>query len=78
MYVETTMECFCRSQWCEGDVKYQVGVIIVICVYAIVVYLRSTIYYPFYDNYVYLSMSSSSIIIFDFIYKLLFGLVTNL
>lgn len=78
IYVQTTMQCFSRSQWCGGDIKYQAVAIIVICLYTVVVYLRSIIYYPFYDNYVYLSMASSSIIIFDFVYKLLFGLVTNL
>lgn len=78
VYVETTMECFERSAWCEGDIKHEVGAIIILCLYASTIYLRSTLYYPFYDNYNYLSMSSSSIILFDFAYKLLFGIITNL
>ena len=71
------MQCFEQSKWCQSDVKYQAGAIIVLCLYAVIVYFRSSLYYPFYDNYIYISMSSSSIVLFDFVYKLLFGLITN-
>ncbi len=78
VFVETTTECFSQTQWCQDDVKYQAGSVIVMCLYGVVIYFRSTLYYPFYENFIYISMSSSSIILFDFVYKLLLGLITNL
>lgn len=78
LFVETTLQCFEQSQWCKQDVKYQAGAIIVLFLYAVVVSLRSSLYYPFYDNFIYISMSSSSIVLFDFAYKLLLGVLTNL
>jgi hypothetical protein len=78
IFVETTLQCFEQSKWCASDVKYQVGAMIVLIVYAIIIYLRSSLYYPFYDNFIYISMSSSSIVLFDFAYKLLLGISTNL
>jgi hypothetical protein len=78
LFVETTMECFEGSKWCENDIKYQTGAILILIVYALIVWIRSQFYYPFYDNFNYISMSSSSIVLCDFAYKLFFGLITNL
>ena len=72
------MQCFEGQAWCEGLVKYQTGAILILCAYVLIIWARSLIYYPFYDNFNYISMSSSSIVIFDFIYKLALGSITSL
>jgi hypothetical protein len=45
--------------------------------YGFLILLKSYYYYPFYDNYNYLSMTSGSIVLLDFTYKIALGYITN-
>lgn len=49
IFIETTLECFSGTKWCEGDVKYELCSLLIFIFFLFVVYIRSHSYSPFYD-----------------------------
>ena len=71
--------------WCNSDIKYEIGSILSILLFSILVIgFRLFFYLPFEDAEHYLSMyklsyfrKNSKVVAYLHIYKLVFGLLTN-